>query len=102
MAIKRMRKQCVPGALSPPPPRLGTRLDLSVVGQMEKSLATFRTEYLTRVVSNDMIDKLFTAKSLDEQNHTFQQLPLDKMEEALRYAGKFYLTSPHAVFSPLP
>ena len=58
---------------------------LSVVGQMEKSLATFRTEYLTRVVSNDMIDKLFTAKSLNEQNHTFQQLQLDKMEEALRY-----------------
>ena len=26
MAIKRMRKQCVPGALSPPPPHLGTRL----------------------------------------------------------------------------
>ena len=27
MAIKRMRKQCVPGGLSPPPsPRLGTRL----------------------------------------------------------------------------
>ena len=24
--ITRMRKQCVPGALSPPPPRLGTRL----------------------------------------------------------------------------
>ena len=24
--IMRMRKQCVPGALSPPPPRLGTRL----------------------------------------------------------------------------
>ena len=57
---------------------------LSVVGQMEKSVATFRTEYLTKVVSNDMIDKLFTAKSLDEQTHTFQQLPLDKMEEALR------------------
>ena len=57
---------------------------LSVVGQMEKSLATFRTEYLTSVVTNDMIDKLFTAKSLDEQNHTFQQLQLDKMEEALR------------------
>ena len=51
---------------------------------MEKSLATFRTEYLTSVVSNDMIDKLFTAKSLDEQNHTFQQLQVDKMEEALR------------------
>ena len=26
VAIKRMHKQCVPGALSPPPPRLGTRL----------------------------------------------------------------------------
>ena len=57
---------------------------LSVVGQMEKSLVTFRTEYLTKVVSNDMIDKLFTAKSLDEQNHIFLQLPLDKIEEALR------------------
>ena len=60
---------------------------LSLVGQMEKSLVTFRNEHLTKVVSNDMIDKLFTAKSLDEQNHTFQQLPLAKMEEALRYAG---------------
>ena len=57
---------------------------LSVVGQMEKSLVTFRTEYLTKVVSNDMIDKLFTAKSLDEQNHIFQQLPLDQLDEALR------------------
>ena len=26
MAIKRMRKQCIPGALSLPPSRLGTRL----------------------------------------------------------------------------
>jgi len=26
VAIKHMRKQCVPGALSPPTPRLGTRL----------------------------------------------------------------------------
>ena len=57
---------------------------LSVVGQMEKSLVTFRTEYLTKVVSNDMIDKLFTAKSLDEQKNIFLQLPLDKIEEALR------------------
>ena len=57
---------------------------LSVVGQMEKSLVTFQTEYLTKVVSNDMIDKLFTAKSLDEQNHIFQQLPLDQLDEALR------------------
>jgi len=30
VATKRMSKQCVPGALSPPPPpRLGTRLHLS-------------------------------------------------------------------------
>ena len=57
---------------------------LSVVGQIGKFFAAFRSEYLTRVVSNDMIDKLFTAKSLDEQNHIFQQLSLDKMEEALR------------------
>ena len=57
---------------------------LSVVGQMEKSLVIFRTEYLTKVVSNEMIDKLFTAKSLDEQNHIFQQLPLDQLDEALR------------------
>ena len=57
---------------------------LSVVGQMEKSLVIFQTEYLTKVVSNEMIDKLFTAKSLDEQNHIFQQLPLDQLDEALR------------------
>ena len=74
---------------------------LSVVGQMEKSLATFQTEYLRRSISNDMIDKLFAAKSLDEQNHTFQQLLLDKMEEALRYADYFFLDQSSG-FSPLP
>ena len=42
---------------------------LSVVGQIGKFFAAFRSEYLTRVVSKDMIDKLFTAKSLDEQNY---------------------------------
>ena len=39
---------------------------LSVVGQMEKSLATFRTENLTRVVSNDIICLLYTSDAADE------------------------------------
>ena len=45
MAIKRMRKQCVPGTLSPPPPlRLGTRL-----------LLTFNLAYLLAMVTNEHV-----------------------------------------------
>ena len=37
MAIKRMRKQCVPGTLSPPPPpHLGTRLEERGEGRREE------------------------------------------------------------------
>ena len=53
-------------------------------GRLDNYVTVYHSEHLVKVVSNEQIDKFFTAQSLEEQKTQFQQLPLDKMEKLHR------------------
>ena len=66
VTIKHMRKQCVPGTLSPPPPlRLGTRL-----------LLTFNLAYLLEIVTNEHVAIHSTMIVERISDHTFTVVQL--------------------------
>ena len=52
--------------------------------RLEKYIATYHNEHLSKVVSVEEIDGFLAAKSLEEQRSLFQKLPLDKIGEIHR------------------
>ena len=65
MVIKRMHKQCVPGALSPPPPsRLGTRLVERAVSMCSSTICWYMYVHVCTVIC-DWDGHAWTLSQLD-------------------------------------
>ena len=52
-------------------------------GRLEKYIAAFFDEYLSKIVTPEPMDQLFTALSMEEQKTYYQALPLEEIREAL-------------------
>lgn len=52
-------------------------------GLLESYILELSTEHLPKVVRNEQIDALFSAKSVEEQRKVFEQLPIDRLEETI-------------------